>query len=193
MGSMRGSMMEPQPFPPAYPQFHPQAYPQAYPQADETRKTGAEQMAQVPPHGMPPWMRARPPFGVPDSGPSPRTPRKVPDDDSHASRNQPSVALREAWAAARRSFWEQDPATTEKAYQTLIREYPDEPDLPGELGNIYLNQGRWQEATDLYYEAGMRALRSTHHARVGEIMGILYSLDPAKAEALRQNMKTRPR
>lgn len=105
-----------------------------------------------------------------------------------ALRTQPSIALREAWMTARRLFWEQEPATAEKAYQALIRDYPDEPDLPGELGNMYLNQGRWQEAAELYYEAGIRALHVSNRGQVNAVIRILRQLDPAKAEVLWQNM-----
>ncbi|VBB69622.1 hypothetical protein RIEGSTA812A_PEG_1095 [invertebrate metagenome] len=111
--------------------------------------------------------------------------------ERQAPHDQLSVALHVSWVTARRLFWEQNPAIAEQAYQILIREYPDEPDLPGELGNIYWNYGRWQEAAALYHEAGLRAMRVSNSRQVGAVIRILQYLDPDRAELLWQNVMGR--
>ncbi len=179
-----GGAEGPHPFPWfSQPPFFP---PSARDHRQEEGGSDEARMAQT----VPPWIR--PSLGGPRPSPSmPSRPAtgEPPHPQASAARNQqPPVVLREAWITARRAFWEQDPSVAEKAYQALIRDYPDEPDLPGELGNIYLHQGRWPEAADLYYEAGLRTMRSSNRGRVGAVIRILRSLDPAKAEALRQKM-----
>lgn len=105
--------------------------------------------------------------------------------------NNLALPLRENWGLARQLFWQQNFLAAEKAYQMLIYEYPDEPDLPGELGNIYLSQGRWQEAIQLYHEAGLRALHTVDRGRIWSVIRILHYLDPNKAEILRQSILSR--
>lgn len=101
------------------------------------------------------------------------------------------AATRDAWVEARRLFWAQDLPKAEQAYRKLVTENADEPDLPGELGNLYLMQGRVDEAVDQYYEAGLRALRGPNRSKAGAIISDLSRLDRGKAEALRRQAMER--
>lgn len=99
-----------------------------------------------------------------------------------------SAEVRTAWIEARRAFWNQDIAKAEAAYVKLSTENAAEADLPGELGNLYLSQGRVDDASEQYLEAGRRLLKGSNRGRAGSVVNILSRLDHAKAEQLRQEM-----
>ncbi|MFN3075553.1 MAG: hypothetical protein ABT940_01485 [Alphaproteobacteria bacterium] len=105
-----------------------------------------------------------------------------------APASQMESSLRTSWVEARQAFWAQDLARAEEIYLRLVRDNADEADLPGELGNVYLVEGRVSEASDQYLEAGLRAIRAGNRARAGAVVAILARVDRAKADLLRQKL-----
>ena len=93
------------------------------------------------------------------------------------------LSLAEAWNQARQAYATGKPGTLER-YKQLIQRFPDVPDLPGELGNIYYQQGKLSEAAAQYYEAAMRLIRAGQGARAACLLAVLKRIAPAKAMAL---------
>ena len=59
------------------------------------------------------------------------------------------------WGAAREAFGKGKPEAT-SLYLDLAKRYPDIPELTGELGNIYFQQGKMAEAATQFYETAQR-------------------------------------
>ena len=97
------------------------------------------------------------------------------------------ATVKEQWAAARTAYWQQDMKKAEELYKALV-ESSDEADVPGELGNIYFAERRYEEAAAMFYEAGLRHLKGDNPVRAGIVMGPLSQLDREKADDLRQKM-----
>jgi len=89
---------------------------------------------------------------------------------------------------ARKSFWNGDPRASEKLYLDLVSIEDTNPDLYGELGNVYYSQGKWKKAGAAYYEAAIRLLAMKQDGQVGYLLRVIQGLDADKAEQLRQKM-----
>jgi tetratricopeptide (TPR) repeat protein len=103
---------------------------------------------------------------------------------------RPDVKTLAAWAAARGLYWSGDLAGAAEAYEQLIKDNPDIPDLPGELANIHFGQGRIDQAAGLYLEAGLRLLNGPEPGCAGRVIGILMPIDKEKADYLAKRMQT---
>lgn len=141
----------------------------------------------------PPPAAARAPEPAPQPVPQPAMVQppeqaKAPPRAAAGREVEMSPALRAAWAEARRAYWSQDLPAARDKYLALVKENTNEPDIAGELGNVYFTEGRYQDAAAQYYEAGMRMVRSRNPGAAGSVIGILHRLDPAQANALRQAM-----
>jgi len=74
---------------------------------------------------------------------------------------------------ARRSFWNGDFEAAERAYMDVIGRHPEDADVYGELGNLYVAMGRNALALDAYFEAGLRLKALGEQARLIEVVEIL--------------------
>lgn len=99
-------------------------------------------------------------------------------------------ALASAWRAAREAFNDGKPDAID-AYRSLLRAHPDVPDLAGELGNIYYAAGKWREASEQYYEAAQRYLKSPQPGYAACLLDVLRNLRAPEAERLAPQI-TRP-
>lgn len=95
--------------------------------------------------------------------------------------------VKEMWVAARTAFWQRDLAKAEKLYKELL-EGSDEADAAGELGNIYVQQRRYDEAGEMYFEAAMRHLNGENPMQAMMVVGPLSRLAPEKANEVRQKI-----
>lgn len=112
---------------------------------------------------------------------------------SPAASTAPAAApdkLAAAWRAAREAFNAGKPDAID-AYKSLMRSYPDVPDLAGELGNIYYSAGKWREAGETYYEAAQRYLKSPQPGYAACLLDVLRNLRSPEAERLAPQI-TRP-
>lgn len=87
---------------------------------------------------------------------------------------------------ARRAFWDGRLSDAEAIYLQLLEIDSDDPDLFGELGNLYLAQGKDREAADAYYEAGVWLLQRGDRTRAGEIADLLSLRGDPRGEWLRR-------
>jgi tetratricopeptide (TPR) repeat protein len=106
---------------------------------------------------------------------------------SQASSENPvaePLTTRELWMQARRSFYRRDFSTSIKSYEQLISKTTDNFDAHGELGNVYFNQGKMQEAASSYFNAAEVLVRLGQVDRASSLLGMLRQMDTEKAEEL---------
>ena len=94
--------------------------------------------------------------------------------------------VRQEWIRARQAFYRRDYEQSEKSYLRVIDTTKDNFDAYGELGNVYFNQGKRQEAAQAYFDAASILVRRGEKLRARSLMGLLRRLDAAKAEELQQ-------
>jgi hypothetical protein len=89
---------------------------------------------------------------------------------------------------ARRAYWNGDIRLAVRGYQRLIDAYPDQPDYPGELGNIYYEQGARQLAASFYLDSARLLLERGERSRAQALAEILDGLDAGAANELRARL-----
>ncbi len=92
--------------------------------------------------------------------------------------------VRSNWITARKSFFQRKYELSEQSYQKVIDNTTDNYDAYGELGNVYFNQGKKQQAASAYYQAATILVRKGEAARARSLMGLLRQLDSEKAKQL---------
>ena len=90
----------------------------------------------------------------------------------------------EVMATARESFWLRDFDDAEQHYRKLTQIDPDNPDGYGEMGNMYFSQGKWDEATAAYYEAGTRLLNEGRVVQARHMVEVIRGLNSPLADEL---------
>jgi tetratricopeptide (TPR) repeat protein len=100
-----------------------------------------------------------------------------------ASKNE---TLKESWIIARKSFYQRNYKLSEQSYLKVIDASDDNYDAYGELGNVYFNQGKNQQAASAYYEAAAILVRQGQIRRARSLVGLLHHLDKAKAVELQK-------
>jgi len=98
----------------------------------------------------------------------------------------------EMLAAARRAYWNHDLPLSIRHYQALIQAFPNDPDYFGEVGNIYFEQGRNEQAAQAYYEAALLLLARGQRTRAGEMVELLQKTSPSHAESLLERLQGTP-
>lgn len=93
------------------------------------------------------------------------------------------VQMLREWASAREAFSKGKPEAV-TAYLDLAKRFPDVPELTGELGNIYFQQGKMTEAAAQYYETAQRLIRLGQPGPAACLIDVMRYLDADKAKAL---------
>jgi hypothetical protein len=88
---------------------------------------------------------------------------------------------------ARRAFWNGDFEAAEHTYMDVIERYPDDADVYGELGNLYVAMGKNALALDAYFEAGVRLKALGEQQRVMEVAEILNKKGDDRGQQLSAN------
>ena len=89
---------------------------------------------------------------------------------------------------ARRAYWNDEPDSAVSLYETLIQEFPHNPDYLGELGNVYFQQGNKALAAQAYFEAAVRLENQGERSRAERLQELLQKIDPAYATALDEHL-----
>lgn len=100
--------------------------------------------------------------------------------------------VRQEWIRARQAFYKRDYEQSEKSYLQVIDTTEGNFDAYGELGNVYFNQGKRQEAAQAYFDAASILVRRGEKLRARSLMGLLRRLDTAKAEELQKLVQDQP-
>jgi len=114
-------------------------------------------------------------------------------DEKAVSRDADVVSndAREILLKARQMFWNGNPQGSEKLYLDLMTISDDDPDVYGELGNVYYAQGKWTQAGKAYYEAAIRLLELKKNDQVSYLLRVIQGLDSESANKLRDRLKSR--
>ena len=92
---------------------------------------------------------------------------------------------------ARNAFNQGAVIKSEKFYLELTQLDNDNPDIFGELGNVYYSQGKWDEAGQAYYEAAVRLITEGNYNQVAYLQRVITGLNTEHAEKLAQLMMRR--
>ena len=98
---------------------------------------------------------------------------------------------RDLLISARKAFNQGAVIESEKFYLELTQLDNDNPDIFGELGNVYYSQGKWDEAGQAYYEAAVRLITEGNYNQVVYLQRVIKGLDTEHAEKLAQLMMRR--
>jgi hypothetical protein len=88
---------------------------------------------------------------------------------------------------AREAFWDGDFESAERAYIRVVERFPDDPDVFGELGNLYLAMGRKDLAMDAFFESGLRLRARGERSRLGEVADLLTAQGDGRGRLLLQS------
>lgn len=109
---------------------------------------------------------------------------------SETDNNSPET--KQVLMMARQSFWRGNMSDSENFYLNLIKMSDSEPDVYGELGNVYYSQGKWKQAGEAYYEAAVRLLAleqdEKNSKRVSYLLRVIQGLDMESAEKLKSKI-----
>lgn len=97
-----------------------------------------------------------------------------------------STGVKASWITARTLYHQRKYELSEKSYQQVIDNTEDNYDAYGELGNVYFNQGKNAQAASAYYEAAAILVRMGQRSRAESLIGLLWRLDPSKADELQK-------
>ena len=117
--------------------------------------------------------------------------KAVSSDADVVSREVPSENARKILIKARQMFWNGNAQGSEKLYLDLMAISGDDPDVYGELGNVYYAQGKWKQAGKSYYEAAIRLLELKKNDQVSYLLRVIQGLDSESANKLRDRLKSR--
>ena len=95
------------------------------------------------------------------------------------------------WQAARRAAWESDLKRSSTLYWQLIGLQPENPDAYGELGNVFVQQGDWEAAVDVYYQAAELLADRGEMMMAWRLQRIIRGFDHHRAEALHEHLMRR--
>ena len=110
----------------------------------------------------------------------------VNDHGKVVSGSQRSDEVKENWITARKAFYQRKYDLSEQNYQKVIDSTEDNVDAYGELGNVYFNQGKREQAASAYFEAAAILVRQGKVNRARSLMGLLRHLDKSKAGELQK-------
>lgn len=91
--------------------------------------------------------------------------------------------------SAREDYWNRDYAHAIDKYLHLIQQYPENPDYPGELGNIYYTLNDNRRAANLYYRAASLLLKQNKLQHAASLLAPITALDRELADRLQQQLK----
>lgn len=118
-------------------------------------------------------------------------PTGEPKEDTEEAAETPAAqrqTVQKIWVDARNAFWNRDLAVAELKYHALSAKLPDNPDVMGELGNVFYVQGKQKQTVAAYYRAAELLIAKGRSNRVVVILDLLYKLEPEKADTLRARM-----
>lgn len=135
----------------------------------------------------PPAAQAAPVRPTPELLPVPRVIR--PDQRANQAPHQaPRRDMNEALATARKSALAGRPGEAIHEYLQYLTSNPHDINAYGELGNVYMKIGRYQEAAQNYYEAATRLIDARQINAVVALMPIIQMHEPMLANLLNQKI-----
>jgi len=90
---------------------------------------------------------------------------------------------------ARRHYWQRDLRGAAMAYQALGEDYPTNPDVWGEMGNVYFGLHRREPAANAYARCVELLIEQHEPIRARQLLNILYRLDAPAAYQLEARIR----
>ncbi len=87
---------------------------------------------------------------------------------------------------ARNAFWARDLDKAIETYNSLASSQPDNPDLWGELGNVYMAANKPEGAVEAYARAAEILIEKGNLQQIGKLIQIIGRFDQDKARALHE-------
>lgn len=84
--------------------------------------------------------------------------------------------------AARKAFWSGNLDVSEAAYIKYLKQFPEDANVFGELGNLYQSMGNRQAALNAYVEAAFRLQLQGEYQQLQQIVELLYKAGDPRAE-----------
>ncbi|UCB53891.1 MAG: tetratricopeptide repeat protein, partial [Thiotrichales bacterium] len=94
--------------------------------------------------------------------------------------------IRELWISAREEYHRGNIQQSVSNYQQVIANSEDNYDAYGELGNVFLSRGKYQDAANAYFQAAAILVKKGQTGRARSLLPMLERLDRSKAEELNQ-------
>lgn len=110
------------------------------------------------------------------------------DEETKGSSDQDSVGIDDLWRQARTAYGQGDLAAALQHYLTLSEQESDNPDVFGELGNVYYARGNLPEAGQAYYEAAVRLIELGQMRQINYLVRVIEGLSPDSATKLKQRL-----
>jgi len=102
----------------------------------------------------------------------------LPKPATHFKLNKKHLALLHK---ARKAYWTRDFKTAKKQYLALIKKLPDNPDIQGELGNLFFLEHKLESAIKHYTLAAKLLVKHRHYWKLPGIMQIVSKFNPEKS------------
>ena len=96
------------------------------------------------------------------------------------------VNIRKLWISAREEYHRGNIQQSVSNYQQVIANSEDNYDAYGELGNVFLSRGKYQEAANAYFQAAAILVKKGETGRARSLLPMLERLDRSRAEELNQ-------
>ena len=97
---------------------------------------------------------------------------------------QSSSDLVPRWTQARQVFSQGSITQAAALYEALTRDFPNNPDLHGEAGNLYYNLGQFAEASTHFLRVGEISVNSGNAPMANSMYALLMRIAPTKAATL---------
>lgn len=115
----------------------------------------------------------------------------VADEDevvATGSSDRDFVGIDDLWLQARAAYGRGDLASATQHYLALSEQESDNPDVYGELGNVYYARGNFPEAGEAYYEAAIRLMELGQMGQMQYLVRVIEGLSPDSAAKLKQRL-----
>ena len=90
---------------------------------------------------------------------------------------------------ARGAFWDKRFDQAIQSYQALLQQQPTNPDLFGELGNVYYAMNDYQRAAEHYFEAASLLIQSGEVSRARQLIAPVTAMDRELGERLSSRLR----
>jgi len=92
---------------------------------------------------------------------------------------------------ARKAYWVKDFKKAQKLYFKLVKQLPDNPDIQGELGNLFYFDRKLESAIKHYVLAAKLLIKHRHFWKLPRIMQIVSRFNPTKTAEIMALMRNR--
>jgi len=111
------------------------------------------------------------------------------EKESQPLENESSLlSAQELLFKARLAYWNGDLKTAESTYIQLTEMVSDDPNVYGELGNLYYMQSKWKQASDAYYQAALKLSKTKNSYQAKHLLRIIRGLDTETADKLQAEL-----